>query len=174
MIQIREKRASGASFYESVIEAIETARDTGVRILVNDRVDIAIAAGAAGVHLGQDDLPPEQARKQLGAGKIIGYSTHNVEQARAAIELPVDYIAIGPIFPTSTKENPDGVVGLDGIMMVRKAIGTFPLVAIGGINISNVMSVFEAGASSAAIVSGLLSDSDLITQRTSHLLGMID
>ena len=173
IVQIREKKASSASFYDSVVLALKASKDKGVHIVVNDRVDIAIAAGADGVHLGQDDLSPELARNLLGARKIIGYSTHSVEQAQAAIELPVDYIAIGPIFPTSTKENPDQVVGLKGIQEVRKAIGEFPLVAIGGIDMSNVISVFEAGATTAAIVSGLLSDPDLISERTSQILRMI-
>ena len=173
IVQIREKKASSASFYDSVVLALKASKDKGVHIVVNDRVDIAIAAGADGVHLGQDDLSPELARKLLGSRKIIGYSTHSVEQAQAAIELPVDYIAIGPIFPTSTKENPDQVVGLKGIQEVRKAIGEFPLVAIGGIDMSNVISVFEAGATTAAIVSGLLSDPDLISERTSQILRMI-
>ena len=98
LIQIRDKDAAGGEFYTAAVEAIEYARSRGVTIIVNDRVDIGMASGADGVHLGQDDLPPEHARKLLGDNAIIGFSTHSVEQALDAIKLPVDYIAIGPIF----------------------------------------------------------------------------
>ncbi len=130
-------------------------------MIINDRVDIALALGAPGVHLGQDDLPPEAARKLLGDEAIIGYSTHNVAQAIAAANLPIDYIAIGPIFETGTKKNPDPVVGLDGLRAVRDAIGDRALVAIGGITVENAPSVIEAGANSVAVISALLSGDPL-------------
>ena len=109
------------------------AHEYRAQIIINDRVDIALALHADGVHLGQDDLWPDEARKILGPDAIIGFSTHSVEQASDALKLPVDYIAIGPIFGTSTKENPDPIVGPDGLHAVRKAIGEMPLVAIGGL-----------------------------------------
>ncbi len=94
-----------------------------MKIIVNDRVDIALALKADGVHLGQDDMPAEAARRLLGPNSIIGISTHTLEQAERAAEMPVDYLAIGPIFPTSTKEDSDAPVGLDVLRLVRKAIG---------------------------------------------------
>lgn len=155
-IQLREKHASPREFYADARTAIEIARKTGVKIIINDRVDIALTLRADGVHLGQDDLPPEKARRILGAKAIIGVSTHSVEQASEAVRLPVDYVAIGPIFATQTKENPDKTVGLEGVKKVRAAIGDFPLVAIGGITAEIFRRVAEAGADSAAIIKAVL------------------
>jgi thiamine-phosphate pyrophosphorylase len=157
IVQLREKNMSPRQFFEAAREAIRVAHEHGVRIIINDRVDLALALGADGAHLGENDLPPAAARAILGPNAIIGFSTHSVEQAVDAISLPVDYIAIGPVFATRTKENPDDVVGIDGVKAVRAAIGEFPLVAIGGIDLSSVHAVIAAGADSAAIVSALLS-----------------
>jgi thiamine-phosphate pyrophosphorylase len=154
LVQLREKRAPALKFYEEAKAALAVAKERGVQLVINDRVDIALAVGAAGVHLGQDDLPPEAARRLLGDEAIIGYSTHSVAQALEAARLPIDYLAIGPIFATSTKENPDPVVGLDGLRAVRAAIGNLPLVAIGGITTANTPEVLQAGADSAAMISG--------------------
>jgi thiamine-phosphate pyrophosphorylase len=151
-VQLREKNLPALDFYNEA----KAAFSTGVTLIINDRVDIALALGAPGVHLGQDDLPPDAARKLLGDKAIIGYSTHNVAQAIAAANLPVDYIAIGPIFETGTKQNPDPVVGLDGLRAVRESIGDIPLVAIGGITLENAGSVIDAGADSIALISALL------------------
>jgi thiamine-phosphate pyrophosphorylase len=153
-VQLREKTLPAVNFYR---EAKAAAEISGVRIIINDRADVALAVKAAGVHLGQDDLPPEAARTLLGDEAIIGYSTHNIAQAQAAASLPVDYIAIGPIFRTTTKANPDPEVGLNGLRAVRNAIGDIPLVAIGGITPKNAAAVIDAGADSVAVVSGLLS-----------------
>jgi len=153
-VQLREKNLPALNFYR---EAKAAAEISGVRIIINDRADVALAVRAAGVHLGQDDLPPEAARTLLGDEAIIGYSTHNIAQAQAAASLPVDYIAIGPIFRTTTKANPDPEVGLNGLRAVRNAIGDIPLVAIGGITPKNAAAVIDAGADSVAVVSGLLS-----------------
>lgn len=163
-IQIREKSASTRAFYDAVIESLAVARQFGMKLIVNDRVDIAIAAGVDGVHLGQDDLSPVVARKLLGPDAIIGYSTHSVNQAIAAAKLPVDYIAIGPVFDTTTKQDPGPVVGLDGIRKVREQIGDLPLVAIGGISLSNIADTLSAGADSAAVISGLFGASDPAAQ----------
>jgi thiamine-phosphate pyrophosphorylase len=154
-IQLREKVATSREFYAAAVECIAFARPLGVKIIINDRVDIALVTGADGVHLGQDDMPPEAARRVLGDKAIIGYSTHSVEQAIGAADMPVDYIAIGPVFGTTTKENPDPVVGLEGLAAVRSAIGDMPLVAIGGITEANISNVIAAGATSAAMISGL-------------------
>lgn len=157
VVQLREKRATALEFYEAAKAALAVANERRVQLIINDRVDIALAVGAAGVHLGQDDLPPEIARRLLGDAAVIGYSTHSVEQALIAASLPIDYLAIGPIFATSTKENPDPVVGLDGLRAVRETIGSLPLVAIGGITHANSAEVLAAGADSVAMISGLWS-----------------
>jgi len=144
-------------FYNEAKAALDVARQRGVTVIINDRVDVALALGAAGVHLGQDDLPPGAARKLLGNDAIIGYSTHNVAQALAAAALPINYLAIGPIFQTGTKVNPDPVVGLDGLRAVRKSISSKHLVAIGGITEENAAAAIDAGADSVALISALLS-----------------
>jgi thiamine-phosphate pyrophosphorylase len=155
VVQIREKQASAVEFYEQARAALAIAAERGVHLIINDRVDIALATGATGVHLGQDDLPPEAARRLLGEDAVIGYSTHSVAQALEAARMPIDYLAIGPIFTTSTKESPDPVVGLEGLRAVKAAIGSLPLVAIGGITPANTAEVLAAGADSVAMISGL-------------------
>lgn len=126
VVQLRDKHASAQDFYEQAKAALTVARARDVQLIINDRADIALALGADGVHLGQDDLPPAAARRLLGEDFVIGFSTHNLKQAIEASTWPVDYLAIGPIFPTATKENPDPVVGLDGLRLVREAIGARP------------------------------------------------
>ena len=165
LIQLREKRMPALEFYEQA----KAAKQSVVQLIINDRVDIALAAGASGVHLGQDDMPPEAARKLLGPQAIIGYSTHNVDQAISAAKLPIDYLAIGPIFSTTTKSDTAPVLGLEGLRAVRSAIGEFPLVAIGGITLANARSVIDAGADSVAVISAVLSAAD-ITKATKTLL----
>ena len=160
-------------FYKEAEEALRVARSNNVRLIINDRVDIALALSADGVHLGQDDLSPDAAREVLGESAIIGFSTHNVEQAIAAARLPVDYIAIGPIFETSSKENPDRVVGLEGLRRVRQAVGRAPLVAIGGIRLENINEVFAAGADSIAGINLLLSNPSRIEARTREILASL-
>lgn len=155
LVQLREKRAPALKFYEEAKAALAVAAERGLQVIINDRVDIALALGVTGVHLGQDDLPPEAARRLLGDDAVIGYSTHSVVQAIEASTFPIDYLAIGPIFATSTKENPDALVGLDGLRAVRSAVGNLPLVAIGGITAGNTSEVLQAGADSAAMISGL-------------------
>lgn len=164
-IQLREKYAAPDEFYKSAEEAINLARKHDVKILINDRVDIARALKADGVHLGQDDLPPAQARKILGEQAIIGFSTHNLEQVREAVNLPIDYLAIGPVFTTLTKENPDPTIGIETVKQVREIVGDFPLVAIGGINLQNFQEVLKAGANSVALIGDLLSDKNEIAQK---------
>ena len=154
-VQIREKARTSRDFFDTVAEALAIANPPGMKIIVNDRVDIAIATKVHGVHLGQDDLPPTEARKLLGDEAVIGYSTHSVEQAVEAARLPINYLAIGPIFATTTKADPDPVVGLDGLRRVRDAMGDLPRVAIGGIDVTNLNEVLDAGADSVAIVSGM-------------------
>ena len=169
LIQIRDKYAAAGEFFDAAVDAIRLAREHGVNIIINDRVDIAVTSDADGVHLGQDDLHPDDARRLLGENALIGLSTHSVEQARDAIRLPVNYIAIGPVFGTTTKADPDPVVGLDGLKAVRDEIGDFPLVAIGGITRINARSVLDAGADSVAIISDLLHDPERIQQAMREL-----
>ena len=165
LVQLREKHAPSGEFLREATDAVRAARGLGMTVLINDRVDIAMAVGADGVHLGQDDLPPAQARRLLGNAAIIGFSTHNIDQAVAAVHLPLDYIALGPIFATASKADAEPVVGLDGLRSVRARIGTFPLVAIGGINQENVADVFAAGADSAAVIAALYSGPGRIADR---------
>jgi thiamine-phosphate pyrophosphorylase len=173
LVQLRDKNLSSADFYHQARAALEIARECGTRIIINDRVDIAAALNAEGVHLGQDDLPPEAARELLGKTAIIGFSTHNVLQARKAVDLPIDYLAIGPIFKTSTKSDTEPTVGLDGIREIRRYAGDLPIVAIGGITAENAREVLEAGADSVAMVSTLLSDASAITARTQNLIELL-
>ncbi len=170
LIQLREKHASPKDFYESAKAVLEMTRPRNVKIIINDRVDVALALKADGVHLGQDDLPPEHARKILGERAIIGFSTHNLKQAAAAVRLPIDYLAIGPVFATQTKENPAAAVGIEGVKKVRDIGGNFPIVAIGGITSQNFREVLAAGANSAAIISDLLAGADKISFRMRNLL----
>jgi len=170
LIQLREKRMPAREFYEQAKEAVEVAARRGVQLIINDRVDVALAVGAHGVHLGQDDMPPEAARGLLGSDALIGYSTHNIEQAVAATKLPIDYLAIGPIFATTTKSDTAPVLGLEGLRTVRRAVGAFPLVAIGGITSANAADVIAAGADSVALISALLSNSSRISDAARSLL----
>ncbi len=173
LIQLRDKHAAPRDFYEQAVECVRIARESGVRIIINDRADIALAAKADGVHLGQDDMPPSKARVLLGENAVIGFSTHSVEQAKRAVGFPIDYLAIGPIFATTTKKNPDPIVGFDGLRALKAAIGSLPVVAIGGINETNVHSVFDAGADSVAIVSSIVSDAEKITANMVRLLSAV-
>lgn len=175
LVQLREKHLSPREFYIEAEEALKVARARGMKLIVNDRADIALALGADGVHLGQDDMPPEAARALLGEGAFIGCSTHSVEQAVAAARLPVDYVAIGPVFATSSKENPDPSVGLEGVARVRAAVGRLPLVAIGGITPENARPVLDAGADSVAVIGALLIHNDpaRIARRTRDFLARL-
>jgi thiamine-phosphate pyrophosphorylase len=172
LVQLREKHASPREFYAAAAEAVRVARGRGVTLIVNDRADVALACGADGVHLGQDDLDPVAARRLLGDRFRIGYSTHTLAQALAASRLPIDYLALGPVFPTRTKENPDAVVGLDLLRRVRDALDPrVPLVAIGGVTRENAAAALAAGADSVAVVSALVSAPAEIAARTREFLG---
>jgi len=151
IVQLRMKGADAAPVLAIARVLTEWARARAVRFIVNDRVDVAIAAGADGVHLGQDDLPLAAARAIAPAGFVIGVSTHDEAQARAAGEGGADYIGFGPCFTTSTKRNPDPVVGLETLARVCAA-SPIPVVAIGGITLATVADVARAGASAAAII----------------------
>jgi len=155
IIQLREKDLASRDFYLAALAARTVANEVGVKLIINDRVDIALAIRADGVHLGQDDLPAEAARQLLGPAAIIGISTHNLEQARIASRMPVDYVAIGPIFATSTKNAPNPTVGLEELRRIRSELKSMPLVAIGGITQSRLSDVLAAGADAVAVISDL-------------------
>lgn len=163
LIQLRDKLASARDFYREAEAALRVARDRHIKLIVNDRVDVAFALKADGVHLGQSDLPARVARHVLGPAAIIGLSTHNLEQARRAAEQPVDYIAFGPIFMTSTKEAPDPTTGLAALKSVRDVVD-MPIVAIGGITISNAAKVLNAGADAVATISSVIGDPAAISE----------
>ena len=154
LLQYRNKSANAREMLE---QARELKRRLGgsVKLIMNDRVDICLAAGFDGVHVGRDDLSPAGVRKVIGEKLWLGVSTHNAEQMLEADKTSADYIAIGPVFSTSSKANPDPVVGLDGVREAR-ALTRKPLVAIGGINRANCRSVIEAGADSVAVISDLM------------------
>jgi thiamine-phosphate pyrophosphorylase len=170
LVQLREKLLSPLEFYREAVAALRVARERGVKIIINDRVDIALALKSDGVHLGQDDLPPEAARRLLGPELIIGISTHNFEQARLAAKMPIDYIAIGPIFATSTKQASGSPAGLAGLRRVREIVGKTPLVAIGGIMSENGQDVIDAGADAIAVISDIWSSPGKVDARTRRLL----
>ena len=156
LIQVRDKHASPRGVFEASKGLVARLSTKGVRVIVNDRPDIAAMMGAGGVHVGQDDLPVEAARACCGGGLWVGVSTHNLEQFQLAVATSADYIAVGPIFPTATKDNPDPVVGLELIRTARR-LTRKPLVAIGGITVQSAEAVYRAGADSIAVVSDLLS-----------------
>jgi len=154
VIQYRSKQGSARELLSHARQLRVIARNSA-KLIMNDRADLCLASGLDGVHLGQDDLSVEGARKVVSNGRWIGISTHNVEQAVAADSTPADYIAIGPIFATQSKERPDPMIGLQGLKKIRAATRK-PLVAIGGITLANCRSVIDAGADSVAVISGLL------------------
>jgi len=159
LVQIRNKRIGAGGLLEEVEQVLRIAPQDA-RVIVNDRVDVASLGGAHGVHLGQDDLPVEPARQILGENALIGYSTHNLDQALQADRLPVDYIAVGPVYPTTSKENPDPVLGVEQLSRICHAVHK-PVVAIGGITLERATEVFAAGAQSVAVIGDLLKYEDL-------------
>ena len=174
LVQLRDKHLAPRDFYRAAQAALVVARARGARLIINDRVDLALALGADGVHLGQDDLDPADARRLLGDDAIIGYSTHNLAQAELAAHLPIDYVALGPVFATATKGNPDPIVGLDAVRQVRATLDPrLPLVAIGGIDATNARRVRDAGADAVAVIGALLEAPNLIAERTRELFKQV-
>jgi thiamine-phosphate pyrophosphorylase len=159
LMQLRDKHASTRQVYGEARELVAQFGASRVRVIVNDRPDIAAMVGASGVHVGQDDLPVEAARSICGTERWVGVSTHNLAQLREADGTSADYIAVGPIFPTATKENPDPVVGID-LLRAARQLTRKPLVAIGGITVESAADVFGAGADSVAVIRDLLEASD--------------
>lgn len=163
VIQYREKYKKAGAMFEECRYIRERTRLAGVTFIVNDFVDLALAAGADGVHLGQEDLPPQEVRKLVGNDMLIGLSTHSPEQADAAAKLDIDYIGVGPIFPTQTKNDVCAAVGfayLDYVVHQSK----LPFVAIGGIKEDNVLSVSQRGACMIAMVTEIVGAADIVSK----------
>jgi thiamine-phosphate pyrophosphorylase len=159
LIQLRLKNASAAAICAQARALLACLDPLGVRLIINDRPDIAAIIGAGGVHVGQDDLPVETARQICGPGRWVGVSTHNLAQLREADLTSADYIAVGPVFPTASKSNPDPVVGLQLVHAARQ-LTRKPLVAIGGITAETAEQVYRAGADSVAVISDLINAPD--------------
>jgi thiamine-phosphate pyrophosphorylase len=153
LLQYRNKSGDARQILEQG-GALKARLGDSVRLIMNDRADLCLAAGFDGVHVGQEDLSPEGVRKVIGPDLWLGVSTHNPEQLREADTTTADYLAIGPVFATSSKERPDPVVGVEGVRRVR-ALTRKPLVAIGGITRANARAVIEAGADAVAVISDL-------------------
>jgi thiamine-phosphate pyrophosphorylase len=168
LFQYRHKQGSSRQIFEGVRQLIPVIHEWGGLIIINDRADVASAAGAHGVHLGQDDLPVGLARRVLKPEQWLGCSTHNLDQLRDADASPADYLAFGPVFPTNSKETPDPTVGLDGLAQARQATSK-PLVAIGGITVGNVRQAVQQGADFVAVISGLLAAPDLAERAREYL-----
>ena len=168
LIQYRNKVGTTREMLDHARE-IRRALPDNVTLIMNDRADICIAAELQGVHVGQEDLSPEGARVVIGPDRILGVSTHALEPLQQADAGPADYIAYGPVFATSSKRNPDPVVGLDGVRAARAATRK-PLIAIGGITRANARSVIDAGADSVAVIADLLSSPAKVAEEFLRLL----
>jgi thiamine-phosphate pyrophosphorylase len=172
LIQLRHKSATSRELLESTKALLAAARQFKARLIINDRADVAWLTRAHGVHVGQTDLGVQLVRKILGSRQWVGVSTHNLTQALEASRTHATYIAVGPIFPTRTKENSDPVLGLEGLTRIREQVNK-PIVAIGGITLGNAAQVIAAGADSVAVVSDLLNSKDIAgrTRQFVRLLG---
>jgi len=159
ILQLRCKKMSNADFYKLVTKLTPVCKQNNVLLIVNDRVDVALITDVSGVHLGQDDFPVTETRQFL-PDAIIGMSTHNIDQVQQADRLPIDYISIGPIFPTTSKANPDPVVGIE---LLRKAqsLTSKPIICIGGITENEVAELISAGADGIAVISELYRNNDV-------------
>ena len=155
LVQLREKDASGREFYQLAVSMKNLAARFGVPLLINDRLDIALAVQADGIHIGQGDLPLPVARKLLGPGKIIGYSVSNTEEARYGEKHGADYLGAGPVFTTATKKVSTPTLGPAGLKRIKEMV-SIPVVGIGGINLGNVKEVRNSGIDGVSIVSGIL------------------
>jgi thiamine-phosphate pyrophosphorylase len=169
LLQYRNKSCNARVMLEQSQE-LKKHLGSSVRLIMNDRADLCLAAEFDGVHVGQDDLSPEVVRAIIGPERWLGVSTHNPEQLREADLTPADYLAIGPVFATSSKEKPDPVVGLEGVRRAR-SLTRKPLVAIGGITRANAASVIEAGADSVAVISDLLREPRKSAEEFFRILG---
>lgn len=170
-IQLRAKGFTSRELLKAARVIRGVTLDKGIIFIVNDRVDVALLSEADGVHLGQDDLPVEEARRQIGRDKIIGLSTHNLNEALEAVRLGVDYISLGPVFSTKTKPDTQSTLGLDNLREIRTKI-SIPIVAIGGITEENLPSVISTGVDAVAMISDILTSGDIRekVRRLMHVL----
>nr|NJM02410.1 thiamine phosphate synthase [Desulfobacula sp.] len=166
-VQLREKKAGTRVFLQKALDLKAILKPAGVPLIINDRVDIALASQADGVHLGQSDMPYAQARRLMGPDALIGLSVETWEDVEAAQDMEVDYLGVSPVFPTPTKTDTKAPWGLDGLARIRN-YSRHPLVAIGGIHASNAEAVITAGADSLAVVSAICSATDPF-EATRHL-----
>jgi thiamine-phosphate pyrophosphorylase len=169
LLQYRNKSGHAREMLEQARELKRRLSDS-VKLIMNDRADLGLAVGFDGVHVGQDDLSPEGVRRVIGEKLWLGVSTHNSEQVREADQTSADYIAIGPVFATASKVNPDPVVGLEGVSRARE-LTRKPLVAIGGINRANCRSVIDAGADSVAVIADLMREPRKSVEEFLRILG---
>jgi thiamine-phosphate pyrophosphorylase len=169
LLQYRNKSGNARQMLAEA-RGLRARLGAGVKLIMNDRADLCLAAGFDGLHVGQDDLLPESARRIIGADLWLGVSTHNPEQLAEADKTSADYLAIGPVFATTSKANPDPVVGLAGVRRVRE-LTRKPLVAIGGITRANARSVIEAGADAVAVISDLSPDPRKSAEEFLRVLG---
>lgn len=172
LLQYRDKNATPQTVLRNASVIAEVFAGSGATLILNDRADLAALAGWDGVHVGQDDLSPEDARIAIGAGRIIGVSTHTESQVIAADAGVADYVAIGPVFATGTKLDAEPVVGLEGVRRAR-SLTRKPLVAIGGITRQNARSVIDAGADSVAVISGLFVPGETVEKVARDFLDLL-
>jgi thiamine-phosphate pyrophosphorylase len=159
-VQVRDKTTPLPELLQDLKRCVDFAASMGIALIVNDRCDVALSAAAAGVHLGQEDLPPEAARAILGPERIIGLSAHSLDQVRKSRDLPIQYIGFGPVYATSTKVDAQPAVGLRELARACKA-SPVPVAAIGGIGLEKVREVLHAGAASVVVISALMAAKDL-------------
>lgn len=174
LLQVRAKALGSRAFLELADACVAAARPSNASVIINDRVDIARLSGAAGVHVGQDDLPPSAARRLLGETAIVGFSTHTVEQIERALREPVSYVAVGPVFGTASKNTGYDAVGLALVSTAARMAGSMPVVGIGGITLANASSVLAAGASSVAVIGDLLAGGDPESRTRAFLQSLAD
>jgi len=171
-LQLRDKESAGRALVGTARRLVALANPAGVPVVVNDRVDVALAAGADGVHVGEDDLPVADARRLLGPERIVGASAGTVEEARRAEQEGADYLGVGPVFPTATKADAGEAIGLDGLRKIVAAVRV-PVVGIGGITVENAAQVVLAGAAGVAVVSAVAGADDMV-EATRRLRQAVD
>jgi len=171
LLQLREKTLSSRDFYNTAKKVREITKIHSVPFIINDRLDIALAVNADGLHIGQEDLPVETARKLLGPNKLIGVSASTIDEAISAEKGGADYLGVGAIFPTGTKDNAKSV-DIEQLRKIKQAV-SIPVVAIGGINEKNVQIVMHADVDGVSIVSAILAKED-VKQAANKLLGLVE
>jgi thiamine-phosphate pyrophosphorylase len=171
-LQLRDKESAGRALVATARRLVALANPAGVPVVVNDRVDVALAAGADGVHVGEDDLPVADARRLVGPERIVGASAGTVEEARRAEQEGADYLGVGPVFPTATKADAGEAIGLDGLRKIVAAVRV-PVVGIGGITVENAAQVVLAGAAGVAVVSAVAGADDMV-EATRRLRQAVD